>query len=55
MGGKTLNVIIEWLYKSKKETQTVFKSEELPAEQALKIAEDFKNGRTKQISFTSVR
>lgn len=53
MGGITLNVLIEWHYKSKKGTPTVFKSEELPADQALLIAEELeKTGRTKQIKFT---
>lgn len=47
-----MNLVIEWSYRSKKGTETFFRSEEMPAAQALLIAEDLdKTGRTKHIQF----
>ncbi|WP_301109794.1 reverse transcriptase-like protein [Sporosarcina sp.] len=48
-----MKLIIEWSYRSKKGTKTVFRSDEMPAAQALLIAEDLdKTGRLKQIQFS---
>ncbi|MBY0224009.1 reverse transcriptase-like protein [Sporosarcina aquimarina] len=47
-----MKVLIEWTYRSPKGTETVFKSEEMPAAQALLIANDLeKTGRAKQLVF----
>lgn len=48
-----MNLIIEWSYRSKKGTETVFRSDEMPAAQALLITEDLeKTGRLKKIQFS---
>lgn len=47
-----MNIVIQWIYKKANGLETVFWSEELPAEQALLIAQDLeRTGRTKSISF----
>ncbi|WP_153732761.1 reverse transcriptase-like protein [Sporosarcina obsidiansis] len=47
-----MQVVIEWTYKSPKGKITVFQSEEMPAEEAVLIAEDVeKTGRVKHLSF----
>ena len=47
-----MKVQIEWTYRSPKGKITVFNSEEMPAEQAVMIAEDLdKIGRAKQVIF----
>lgn len=47
-----MKIIIEWTYKTKNGTQTVFRSEEMPPAHALSIAEDLeKTGRAKTITF----
>lgn len=47
-----MKVLIEWTYRSPKGTETVFKSEEMLAAQALLIANDLeKTGRAKQLVF----
>ncbi|MCM3745557.1 ribonuclease H family protein [Sporosarcina luteola] len=47
-----MNVTIEWTYKSPKGVETVFRSEEMDASQAVLIAEDLeRTGRTKSIKF----
>ncbi|MFJ8064711.1 ribonuclease H family protein [Psychrobacillus sp. NPDC096426] len=47
-----MNVLIEWIYRSPKGTESLFRSEEMPAAQALLIAEDLeKTGRTKSVGF----
>lgn len=47
-----MKVFIEWSYRLPRGKETVFTSEEMPAEQAVLIAEDLeKTGRTKQVVF----
>lgn len=47
-----MKVFIEWSYRLPRGKETVFTSEEMPAEQAVMIAEDLeKTGRTKQVVF----
>ncbi|MFC5603802.1 reverse transcriptase-like protein [Sporosarcina koreensis] len=47
-----MNVTIEWTYKSPKGKETVFRSEELDAAQAIHIAEDLeRTGRAKDVKF----
>ncbi|WP_102692036.1 reverse transcriptase-like protein [Rummeliibacillus pycnus] len=47
-----MKIIIEWVYRTPKGTETVFRSDEIPAEQGLKIAQDLeKTGRAKSITF----
>ncbi|MGE7546483.1 reverse transcriptase-like protein [Sporosarcina newyorkensis] len=47
-----MKVLIEWTFRSPKGTETVFKSEEMLAAQALLIANDLeKTGRAKQLVF----
>ena len=47
-----MNILIEWIYKIPKGVETVFRSEEMPAAQALLFAEDLeRTGRTKNITF----
>lgn len=47
-----MNVIIEWMYKMPKGAESLFRSEEMPAAQALLIAEDLeRTGRAKSIIF----
>ena len=46
-----MNILIEWSYKIPKGVETVFRSEEMPAAQALLFAEDLeRTGRTKNIT-----
>ncbi|WP_146551703.1 reverse transcriptase-like protein [Rummeliibacillus sp. SL167] len=48
-----MNVMIEWIYRTSKGIETVFRSDEMPAEQAYKVAQDIdKMGRAKTITFT---
>jgi len=45
-----MHVIIEWTYKAKKGAETVLRSEEMPAAQALLLAEDMeRTGRVKSL------
>ncbi|WP_339254370.1 reverse transcriptase-like protein [Sporosarcina sp. FSL W8-0480] len=45
-------VLLTWTYRSPKGTETIFRSEEMSAEQAVLIAEDLaKTGRVKQVNF----
>ena len=47
-----MNVLIEWIYRLSRGSETVFRSEEMPAAQALVIAEDLeRTGRTKSVTF----
>ncbi|MBK3494166.1 reverse transcriptase-like protein [Viridibacillus sp. YIM B01967] len=47
-----MKISIEWIYRTPKRTETVFRSEEMPAAQGLLIAEDLeKTGRAKSIAF----
>ncbi len=47
-----MNVIIEWLYRTPKGAETVFRSVEMTAAQAMLLAEDMeKTGRTKSVKF----
>ncbi|WP_252504199.1 reverse transcriptase-like protein [Sporosarcina sp. Marseille-Q4943] len=47
-----MNVTVEWIYKSPKGLETNFRSDEMPAEQAIRIAEDLERmGRAKQVLF----
>ncbi|MFJ8260504.1 reverse transcriptase-like protein [Rummeliibacillus sp. NPDC094406] len=47
-----MNITIEWVYRTPKGTETLFRSDEIPAEQGLKIAQDLeKTGRAKRITF----
>ncbi|MCM3639131.1 reverse transcriptase-like protein [Sporosarcina luteola] len=47
-----MNVIVEWIYKSPKGMETIFRSEEMDAAQAVRIAEDLeRTGRAKSIKF----
>lgn len=47
-----MNVIIEWIYKTSRGIETAFRSEEMSAEKAFKIAQDIeKTGRAKEITF----
>lgn len=47
-----MNILIEWIYKTPKGAETVFRSDEMPAAKALLFAEDLeKTGRTKSIVF----
>ena len=47
-----MNILIEWIYKIPKGAETVFRSEEMPAAQALLFAEDLeRTGRTKNVLF----
>ncbi|MGM9967418.1 MAG: reverse transcriptase-like protein [Rummeliibacillus sp.] len=47
-----MNLIIEWIYKTSRGVETVFRSEEISAEKAYKIALDIeKTGRVKNITF----
>lgn len=47
-----MNVIIEWMYKMPKGAESLFRSEEMPAAQALLIAEDLeRTGRAKSVIF----
>ena len=47
-----MNILIEWIYKTPKGAETVFRSEEMPAAQALLLAEDLaRTGRAKSVVF----
>ncbi|TQR18247.1 ribonuclease H family protein [Psychrobacillus soli] len=47
-----MNVLIEWMYRSPKGAESLFRSEEMPVAQALLVAEDLeKTGRTKSVRF----
>lgn len=47
-----MNILIKWIYRTSKGTETLFHSEEMPAAQALLIAEDIeRTGRAKNITF----
>jgi ribonuclease HI len=47
-----MNILIEWLYRTPKGAETVFRSEEMPAAQALLLAEDLeRTGRAKSLAF----
>lgn len=47
-----MNIRIEWIYRTPKGAETVFSSEEMPAEQALLFAEDLeRTGRAKSLTF----
>ncbi|KAA0966302.1 reverse transcriptase-like protein [Sporosarcina sp. ANT_H38] len=47
-----MNILIEWIYRIPKGPETVFRSEEMPAAQALLFAEDLeRTKRAKSISF----
>jgi ribonuclease HI len=47
-----MNIRIEWTYRTPKGTETVFQSEEMPAAQALLLAEDIeRTGRIKSMVF----
>ena len=47
-----MNILIEWIYKSPKGAETVFRSEEMPAAQAILVAEDLaRTGRAKNVLF----
>ncbi len=47
-----MNIIIEWIYRIPKGPETVFRSEGMPAEQALLFAEDLaRTGRAKNVAF----
>lgn len=51
-----MHVTIEWTYKSPRGKGTVFQSEELPAQDAIWIAEDLeRTGRAKQVVFIDPR
>lgn len=48
-----MKIIIEWAYKSPKGAETIFRSEEMSAAQALMIAEDLeRTGRVKKLTLT---
>lgn len=48
----SMNVIIEWTYKTPKGTETIFRSDEMNAADAVLIADDLeKTGRAKQVKF----
>ncbi|MEK5038376.1 ribonuclease H family protein [Sporosarcina sp. FSL K6-3457] len=48
-----MRVLIEWTYKTPRGTETIFRSEEMPAAKALLFAEDIeRTGRIKSILFT---
>ena len=47
-----MNILIEWIYRIPKGSETVFRSEEMPAAQALLFAEDLeRTGRAKNVIF----
>ncbi len=47
-----MNILIEWIYRTPKGAETVFRSEEMPAAQALLFAEDMeRTGRAKNVAF----
>lgn len=47
-----MHVLIEWMYKTPRGTETFFRSEEMPAAKALLFAEDIeRTGRAKTILF----
>jgi len=47
-----MNILIEWIYKTPKGAETVFRSEEMPAAQAILVAEDLaRTGRAKNVLF----
>ncbi len=47
-----MNILIEWTYRIPKGAETIFRSEEMPAAQALLFAEDLaRTGRAKSIAF----
>lgn len=47
-----MNIRIEWIYKTPKGAETVFRTEEMPAGQALLIVEDMeRTGRVKSVTF----
>lgn len=47
-----MNIRIEWLYRTPKGTETTFHSEEMPAAQAVLLAEDMeRTGRAKKLTF----
>ena len=47
-----MNILIEWIYRIPKGPETVFRSEEMPAAQALLVAEDLaRTGRAKNVTF----
>jgi ribonuclease HI len=47
-----MNIRIEWTYRTPKGTETIFRSEEMPAGQALLLAEDIeRTGRAKSMEF----
>lgn len=48
-----MNISIEWVYKTPRGTEAIFRSEEMPAEKGLLVAEDLeRTGRAKSITFT---
>jgi len=47
-----MNILIEWIYRTPKGFETVFRSEEMPAAQAILFAEDLaRTGRAKNVLF----
>lgn len=47
-----MNILIEWTYRTPKGAETIFRSEEMPAAQALLFAEDLERiGRAKSVVF----
>ena len=51
-GGFAMKLIIEWRYKTSKGAEATFRSEEMPAAQALLFAEDMeRTGRVKSVQF----
>jgi len=47
-----MNILIEWIYRIPKGAETVFRSEEMPAAQAILFAEDLaRTGRAKNVLF----
>jgi len=47
-----MNILIEWVYRTPKGAETVFRSEEMPAAQAILFAEDLaRTGRAKNVLF----
>ena len=47
-----MNVLIEWIYRTPKGVETLFRSDEMEVAQALLVAEDLeKTGRAKSLKF----
>ncbi|MGX9134475.1 reverse transcriptase-like protein [Rummeliibacillus sp. JY-2-4R] len=47
-----MNIMIEWVYRTPKGAEAIFRSDEIPAEVGLKLAQDIeKTGRAKSITF----